>query len=452
MAVANDPSKRITNDCGRRTGKTTGTGKRLAKSAENNPAKGGDESIIAYVAPTKNQAKRLMWGKLQWMASQEDLPYEFQATELIARHKNGAQIWLMGANDDRDVERLRGFAYRRVEVDEAQAIGANFEDLVDEVLDPALADYDGTLVLSGTPNASCCGYFHDASTGAIPGWSNHHGTILDNPYFPRWRGRDNWREEARAWLEGHRTKRGWNEDHPTYQREWLGKWVRDEGGLVYKYEPSKNDYDGTLPDGYTWEYVAGVDFGHDDCFAVVVWAFCRDLPDLYEVYTYKKAGLTVSDWGRIIRDVEQRFDPIAEPADTGALGKAITKELNQRFGCNLQPAEKKEKNANIDLMNSDFKLGILHIRAESPMKHTLQTLQWSEKFTGDRRREDPRFVNDDTDAGLYGYREAKHWAWQPREVRPEFGTTEYTDSIADDMMKKEEDAFNQKQGEEWWEQ
>jgi hypothetical protein len=446
LEVAMDTSKRVTNVCGRREGKTTGICRRLLRAAINNPAQGEDESIVPYIGPTKNQAKRLMWGRLQEAARIFRVPMEFLGTDLIARHKNGCQIWIMGADDDRDIARLRGFPFREVEIDEAQAVGADFGDMVDEVLDPALADYNGALRLSGTPNAACVGYFYESSTGQVPGWSNHHGTVLDNPHFPLWRslGSD-WQHYAMDWLTAHREKRGWDEDHPTYQREWMGKWIKDEGGLVYRYR-DKNDYI-KLPPEFHWEYVFGVDFGFDNAFAIVVWAFCRDLPDVFEVDAFIKSGLTVSQWGAEIKQREDRYEPVAEKADTGALGKAITLEINQRFGTNLTPAEKKDKFGHIELFNSDSAAGLLHLRKDSPLKKYYSILQWDES----RKKEDPRFSNDGPDAGLYGFVEAKHWTHEPKEMVPLEGTREHEIWEMEQMEQAEMDAFESERSESCWE-
>jgi len=444
-AVATSTAKRITNVCGRREGKTTRICRNLLKSADKNAPKGEDESITPYIAPTKNQAKRLMWGKLQVTAKAFQIPMTFNSTDLIAKHDNGAEVWICGADDDRDVERLRGFSYREVEIDEGQAVGADMDDFIEEVLDPALTDFDGTLRMSGTPNPACIGYFYEASTGQLPGWVNFTGTVLDNPYFPKWRNQENWQEIAKAWLTSHREGKGWSEDHPTFQREWRGKWVRDEGGMVYKYDSDLNDYI-ELPEDIVWQHVLGIDFGFDDAFAIVAWAFSEDFPDVWERETYKVRGETVSHWGEKIVEFEKKYNPVAEVADTGALGKAITKEINQRFSTALTPAEKKDKYGNIELMNSDLRAGRVHVLPNSPLAKEWMILQWDE----DRKKEDPRFSNDASDGGLYGYREAKHWLYEPPEILPEIGTPERA-NLDMARIEEEEAAAFANPDQHWWE-
>jgi hypothetical protein len=411
--------------CGRRGGKTTLDGRLEAKALQDNPAEGEDESISLFVGPTKNQAKRLMWGRLQTIAKNYRIPIEWNNGDLIGRHANGAQFWIMGADDDRDVDRMRGFAYRRVIIDEAQSVGADFADLIDEVIEPALSDYSGDLVLTGTPNAACVGYFYEAHTGQRPGWEAWSWTVLDNPMHPQWRktylaGGD-WRAQAEAWLDHYRESKGWETDNPTYLREWLGQWSRDEGGLVYQYRPDRDDWTGPLPEGHHWEYVLGIDLGQRDAFSIVTWAFCRDLPDLYCVDVFRKSGLDIGDWAREIKERQLRYQPVVSKADAGALGKAIVDDLNARHHLGLTAADKRQKGAAIQLMNTDFAARRIHVRPKTALTDEWMLLQWDEKRP---EMEDQRFQNDASDASLYGYREAYHWCYRPKVVLPGEGTVE----------------------------
>ena len=434
--------------CGRRGGKTTTLSRAGLDSLQNNPVVGGnDESITPFIGPTKNHAKRLIWGRMQLDAKHFRIPVTFNNTDLIATHENGAQFWVMGADDDRDVQRLRGFSYRRVIIDEAQAIGADFEDLVDQVLDPALADYDGDLILSGTPNAACTGYFYKAATGQLlddrgrDQWEHWRWTVLDNPYFPLWRGKQDWRKRAERWLEAYRRKKNWPPDHPAFLREWMAMWERDEGGLVVKYNPKRNHFD-ELPKGYHWRHVIGVDLGKGKIarkvqgvpkgnFALNVWAFSEDLPDVFSVHQFKKAGLEVSDWARIISQAQADFNAVATVADCGALGEAIVADISRRFGIPIRAAEKPSKAAAIDLLNSDLAARHTWVRKDSPLADEWGILQWDE----DRRTEDPRFPNDLSDASLYGWREARHWAHVPEPELPPEGTREYSDYVAAELKR-----------------
>jgi hypothetical protein len=421
-AVAEDQSKKIEVTCSRRAGKTTGLGRILIKSSQRAKELPEDELITGYLCPTKGQAKRLMWGRLQSLAKRYRIPYVFNSTELIARHPNGHQIWIMGADKDRDIDKVRGFSYYKFIIDEAQAVGRHMEDLIEEAIEPGLGDWDGQLILAGTPNAACTGYFHDAATGEKKGYSHHAWTIRHNYMFPRWRNKPDWKERVEVYLKGVRDEHNWDEGSSTYIREYLGLWLRDIGGLVYRYDDAKNTYRGDVPEVGTWHYILGIDLGFDDAFATEVIGYREHDPVLYEIDAFKKQGLVPSQWSEHIRaliDRYGRFDAIV--MDTGGLGKAIAMDMVQRFRLPLRSAEKSQKNAAIELLNGDLRGGVVKIiHSDSPksLMSEWKLLQWDENH----KYEDKSYQNHLSDAFLYAYREAKHWRQKPAIVNPEPGS------------------------------
>lgn len=429
-----DSSPRQTGDWGRRSGKTTTNGYKIIKCAKENPSKQGD-SIIGFMSTTKSHAFDLMWGRMEALDEELKLGLRFNITKGKIFFPNGCQLWILGADKPHDWQKLRGFAYRMIIIDEAQAIRGTVDKLINETLDPALSDYNGQLVLTGTPGCGCAGFFYKAATGQLGGWSNHHGNILDNKYFPAWAGRPDWEERARSFLEKKLADNHWDEDHPSYQREWLGRWVRDEGGLVYKYDRERNSYYGELPAGYNWRCVLGVDLGFDDPFAMHIWWFCDEVPELYGGETFHKSGLIPSQWAELIREWQSKYKPLRTVADSGALGKAIVKELVQRHGIQIHPAEKKDKFSFIELMNSDIRSGLIKVDPDGPLAQEWELLQLCESG---RLLEDSRFQNDCADAALYAWREAKHWIQRPREEKPTVGTDKFHDFVAAKLRRDRE--------------
>ncbi len=431
LRFATSLSKRKAAVCSRRAGKTYVNARILVDAAEKNPAEGEDDAIVVYLSLSKSHAKRSVWGKLQSIAGRMGINIRFNNSELIGYHENGCQIWICGADDQRDIERLRGFAFRLVIVDEAQLLGAYLDELIDEVLEPALGDFDGTLLLTGTPHPACVGLFHDVCTGQKGGWETFHWTLEENPYYPRWRRRPDWREAVQEYLQEVLQRKGWQPDHPVFLREYKGLWVRDHQSLVYAYEPERNDYDAELPrspmGSYAWRYVVGVDLGTVDWFAIVVWAWCPELPYLYEVETIKTRGETISDWAYRISAVREQYQPLAIVADAGALGAAIVKEFQERFGLPVEAAEKTEKAAAIAAMNSDLLAGHVKVRKGGPLSRTYSVLQWSDDL---RQKEDPRIPNDDSDAALYAYRRSRHYWHRHTEREPAPGTPEHGELVA----------------------
>jgi hypothetical protein len=419
-AFVESTHKRKTACCGRRSGKTVGVGRMLLAAAEMHPKGDREEApIVGYVAPTKNQAKRLMWGRLQTIAKKHGIPLVWNSTDLIATHANGSQIWMLGADNARDIERMRGFAFELIVIDEAQAIGMHLKYLVEEIIDPALEDYDGTLAMTGTPNAGCSGLFHDLTNSDeyAHSWERHHWTVLDNSKFPRWSGSRRWREMARQHLEAKRRKWNWDEDNPSYLREWLGKWIKDFSKLMYKYSAELNGYDGAPPKGFDWRYIIGVDLGYDDPFAIVVIAYTEELPDVYQVYEFRDSGLIPSEWAEKVEEVRQRFRTDYIVVDSGGLGRSIIEEWRKRHNIPCIAARKTEKFEFATLLNDDMQRGRIHVIDGGILANEMSALQLfdnTRRTSGGfaaqgRPMEDPQYMNHCCDAFLYSWREARHW-------------------------------------------
>ena len=401
--------------CGRRAGKTTAVAANLARKALNHPG-----ALLGYIAPTRKQAKQLLWKELKRLSRHYQLTIEFNETDLEARVSNGSVIMLAGADKVDSIEKFRGLAFLEVVLDESASFKRHIEDLVEEVLKPTLEDYDGSITLIGSPGKALVGLFFRASTSDSV-WSRHHWTVLDNRHFPRWAKRRDWRKRAASWLEQMRKREQWGEDDPTYLREWLGKWVRDDSTLVYVYDPKKNA-SASLPRGHSWSYVLGVDLGFDDDTAFVVEAFTDDLPAAYIVHAEKRSGMDVEDVAERARELEEKFGGFrSRVIDTGGLGKMVATTLVRKKKIFFKPAEKTHKQAfqadlNADLRKSRIKV----LPAAAPIVGEWEQLQKDE--TG---AEDDRFPNHCADAGLYAHRECRHYLWKPRERKPAHGTTEY---------------------------
>lgn len=422
--VFREQAKQVTICCGRRSGKTTLHRRKLISSSF---ITGWTEQppVSLYVAPTRNVARRLMWYGLQYVIEQAKIPFHFNNTDLIATNElTKCEIWMMGADTSRDIERARGFPFAHISIDEAQAIGYHLNYFIEEVLDAALSDYDGSIWLTGTPNASCVGYFHDACTGKEPGYEKFGWNITANKYFPRWKDNKDWKTEAQLLLDDRRKRKHWQLDNPTYRREWLGEWVRDTEMLVYAFS-EKCLYDGELPDGHDWRMVCGVDLGFDDDFSIVVIAYSDYHQAAFEVFCDKWPGLIPSDWAVKLKDIEERFDVERIVIDTGGLGKAIAEEFRRRYRIQVEPAEKRNKLDYITLMNDDLITGKLKLIEDGKTASEMAILQWDES----REKEDDRYANHCCDAMLYAWRYCYNYLWERKEEMPEKGTPEHNKMV-----------------------
>lgn len=419
-----DPSRHKAALCSRRAGKTHAAVVSLILAAQDHPG-----VTVLYLALTRESAKKLAWKPLIAFNDQYQLGLKFQHSELEATLPNGSIIKVAGADDVRRVERLRGDKYKLAIIDESQSFRPSIlAYLRKDILRLSLVDYRGTLILMGTPGPAPTGLFYDVTTGSEGGWSVHRWTIFDNPFIPH----------AAEEFEEEKRQNRWNEDHPTLQREWLGRWVRDLGSLVYPYSPERNRID-RLP-SYTsgeWRHALGIDFGVTNATAFVVVAWHENDPTLYIVESESKTGVIPSEAAEIVKDYQRRYDFSRIVGDIGGLGKAFSEEMRRRHAIPVQPAQKADKRGFQELMGGDLTSGL--IKVIGPKNQTLidewQTIQW----TADRSKEDDRYSNHAADAALYVWREAKHYTAEipvPPRTSP---LSE--DEIRAEIVRKEQEAL-----------
>lgn len=417
--------------CGRRAGKTVVNAADLTLDAMRVPERG---EMCAYITLTRKNAKLLLWPELKRFNAKYGIGIKFNNTDLLATFPSGGSIWLGGADTEDQIEKFRGFKFRRIVLDECASFAPHINALIDEVLHPALLDVSGKMSMIGSPSAKCSGAFYDACTDPSLGWSLHQWTVLENPAIPN----------AAAWLASECARKGLSEDDPRYLREWMGRWVADLNSLVYRYQAANSDYD-VLPSGHDWEYVLGVDLGFDpDPCAFVVLAFCRDLPDVYVVETEQLGQLIPEAIANRVKAYMGRYRFARIVADTGGLGKAIVEEMRQRYSIPVYPAEKRNKHEYIELLNSDLATGRMRIRRQDPLAHDWQQLVWDMDTRG-RRKESDRYPNHRSDAALYAWREAKHFAYKAPDVPPAIGTDAHAQREAARLERQAQARLRQKQ-------
>ncbi len=132
----------------RRFGKTVGTVNQIIKRALLNDK---PSPIYAYIAPFRNQAKKIAWSYLKFYTSTiPDVKVNESElyVELPSLHPNreGAKIYVIGADKP---DALRGLYFDGVVMDEYAQIKPN---IFGEIIRPALADRNGWAIFIGTPH------------------------------------------------------------------------------------------------------------------------------------------------------------------------------------------------------------------------------------------------------------------------------------------------------------
>lgn len=352
-AFIDDPADQVVAMCGRRAGKTSGARLLLIKSAVDNPG-----SISVVVGPTRAEAKKLYWQSLQQLLRGLDVAYEREGTDLVLRLPNASEIWLAGARDATQIERLRGHAFKLVIIDEAQSIREDIlRRLVEDILQWALVDYQGRLLVLGTPPPVPVGWFVERYTGVdakgkkVLGWSSHHLTLFDNTKMPGGQA------AVVAYLEKLRRTRGITDGTPTYRREVRGELVLDAEQLVlsaFDLEASVY-YPNELPAGSPI-VVMGIDIGWHDADAIIDLArFPEVSNDLWVVGEYEENHRTEEQLGEEIKVHAERWHPVAKVGDTGGNGRKVIEGIGRRTGLTIEAAHKPSVVEQFQRVNDEFR-------------------------------------------------------------------------------------------------
>ncbi len=422
-----DPWPFTTDVTTRRSGKTTGKVGAHIDTALKYP-----RSSSLYITTTRLNAKKIMFPVLCNVVRDYNLPATPNIADLSMTFSNGSNIYLAGVNDSQSIHNFRGMKLKRCTVDEAQSMRSYIEQLIDDVIAPALVDENGVLGVTGTPGAVPTGYFHKIAHSNH--WHHHFYSIFDNPFI----------ENARQRLEIELQRRGVSIDHPSIQREWFGRWEVDTDALVIKYDEARDHYD-DLPTGIEWEYVVIADFGYDDADAIATLAFSQKHPTAYlveEKITTKQGITPLAE--QLIEHIA-RYKPMKVIGDFGALGKKIAVELQTRFGIPIEAAEKSRKIEYIELLNDSLRTGRFKAKKTSRFAEDSKLLEWDmdyqEKHPESMKVSD-RYHSDIVDCAIYGHRELLHWLWKAPERVPEIGSLEDLKRQEDEVWQRIRDQQN----------
>ena len=425
--------------CSRRAGKT-----HLAAVGLITAAVGMDNLLVPYITLSIKNARRIVWNTLRDLERGWGFGMEFLENQLTVRFPNGSQIIMGGCQDESEIEKFRGPRYKLCVIDECQSIKSRtLENLVEDILEPACLDLDGSIWMFGTPSAAAAGYFYDMDQLERSPWQKHFWTLLENPHLPG----------AAAWLERKKEEAGWDEGDATFRREYEGQWVRDENSLVYAFNKKRNCA-AELPE-VEWNYALGVDLGFIDSTAFVVICWSEEIPETYVVETQKYTGFTAEDIAKKIQYLDATYQFTRIVADTGGLGKMVVEEMSKRYSLDILPAQKRQKHDHIELLNSDLKKGkvlIAEVPENQELIDELELLEWdmTEMLKG-RYIEKADCENHAADALLYVWRESLAFLHTPQTLMPMIGTREW---FRAEEQRMEAAALSQveDEGSQWWEE
>lgn len=470
---------------GFRASYVTDTQKNARKRAWENDTKSGFVDVLRKVAkPVKHRTLDAYdLGGVIIEVRDGDLQLDFS---------NGSQIELFGADSLGDHTDMRGIAKHVIWIDEAQDF-PYLEEFYSAVVVGSLTDFRGECWLTGTPGRDLVGMFYEVTKEEVDerlkGWDVHVIAATDNPFFgeviktddayyvqdnlgirtgPFETRTDAEREAERVrWAntaELARIENNWKGDEPDYIREQLGKWVKEDARYVYPvhsvpdhilvYAPQRlrpnpidashppwYDHDAAMRDlpmppartaPYQWLFGIGADFGYwPDPFALVVFAFCYQLPDVYEMFSWKHTKVNTDDQGRYMQELWKIPRIVSFVGD--AAGKQSDFAVWQtRMNIPIEEANKRGKNELEEFLANDIRCERVHFRADSPVLTEMRHLVYLSTKPGKPRevhkhRRVAGVVHGDhcADGTRYLYNDLRHYLSKPPEQGPVPGSREW---------------------------
>ena len=390
---------------------------------------------------TRESVRGAFWDDvLKAIDAKHGLGFAFNETRLECRSPNGGTIRLLGMDSNENERRKAlGQKYCRVNIDEAQDFRTNLEQLVFSTLKPAVADYRGTISITGTPSNLIQGFFFELTNGRIPGWSRHQWTTFDNVHIAQ-----QWQEE----IESLKAANARVIETPWFRQNYLGEWVVEQDSLVYRYVAPRNEFE-QLPTYRKggWHYVLGCDLGYNDPTAWVVCAYHDHDRVLYVLEAEKQSGLDVTAVAERTRKLMARYDFDAMVIDNA--NKQAVEEMRRRHDLPWRAADKTGKSDFIEIMNGEFILGNIKLANKSlPLANEYGSLIWDDK--SDKRQEHPAAPNHCADAALYAWRYCYAFLSEKLVEKPAPGTKARAELDAEELEGLHEERYREQDTEDSW--
>ena len=333
--IAKDTHRFRVVNCGRRFGKSTLAAWEMFGVAA---AKSGRR--VCYYAPTRDDAREIMWSMLVKICEPLITYKNEQRLEVKIKTQDGGEstLILYGWEAVKERGKGRGLANDLIVLDEVATM-RNFLEGWNEVLSPTLIDRAGSALFISTPKGF--NHFYDLynEEGKNPDFKSFHFTSYDNPHL--------------SVEELEREKQSKPED--TFAQEFLADF-RKQQGLVYKeFNRDKHLYDDHTERGTIAVTLQGIDWGFVHPAAVI--DIHKDYNGHYWVenewvHTGKTDDETIEAAG--VRKANKVYP---DPENAQAIEKA------KRKGLNVYDVVKGRGSidSGVDTVRELFKQGRLHI-------------------------------------------------------------------------------------------
>lgn len=256
-----DNAKRITNQSGRRSGKSYGNALKAIKHCLTGFDTISNVRKIRYaviVGLTKEKVQDQYWDLLKEVIKECHInTSRIDNGTLEITFASGAKLALRGNNSKADREKLRGDEYSLIIIDEAQS-QQGLRYLMNSIFEPIAYARDSQIILSGTGALLLGSYWQEVTDGELAAkWKHYHVNMTNNPTIA----------DPENVLQEVLKDKGWTEDDPEFVREYLGLNCYDSTRTVI---PNRHYYDKADLKNRIWEQcIIGLDYGFEDNNAFV---------------------------------------------------------------------------------------------------------------------------------------------------------------------------------------
>jgi hypothetical protein len=258
---------------------------------------------------------------------------------------------LYGADQENFRLKFRGTKSAFIVIDEAQLFqDSEFENFIQQVLQPSLADLRGGLLLLGTPADTPTGFFYQVTQerDKHPDWVVHEGTPFSNPHTA---------PQLLAQLETYKQQNPLIEQEPWVQREYFARWAIDNRLTILPFTDSHVTRGHISSHPKEDSYILGIDLGYSpDPTAFILCKYNTYESELRIVTGQQIYEPTLDGVAEVIKAYESKYPNITIVVDAGGLGKWIGAELRNKYSLPIIEAKKYDKRAAINTLYTDVTL------------------------------------------------------------------------------------------------
>lgn len=313
--ILRDKHQFITIVAGRRFGKTKAMAFSTIHYAITHP-----ESIQFILAPSYNQANIMFWEVVTLLSKSilihlVERTYKTPFSKIV--FKNGSEVH---ARSTTKPEYLRGHKAHRVVLDEAAYIP---DDVVSQVVEPMLADFNGSWIKIGTPFGK--NHFYDTylkgQSEEFPDYSSYRFPSTANPHI------------SHEFIE--KKKREYGENSIIFRTEYLAEFVEDQNA-VFRWADIQKNVNNSIElieraTHISRQYVIGCDLAKYQDYTVIIVLDVTEKP--YKLVHFERFNRR--PYAEVImrlQDLHKKFNHARVLVDSTGVGDPILEELQSSIG------------------------------------------------------------------------------------------------------------------------